>query len=209
MMHLASETSNQQNKRVLFKLNLNCWQVGKSHYFARGHFAPDGDFIDAASQDATYYYLNAAPQWQSFNNGNWKALELATRKLAAGLRRTLTIYTGGYSILTLADDQGLQKPIYLATDSNNNGLIPVPKYYWKVVHDPLSNRAVAFVGINNPHLSGVAGGDVFCRDVCDQVPWVTWNRLKIPSGYTFCCTVAQLKQNVAYAPELGNLDLLL
>jgi DNA/RNA endonuclease G (NUC1) len=34
--------------------------------------APDGDFIDAGSQDATYYFLNTAPQWQNFNGANWK-----------------------------------------------------------------------------------------------------------------------------------------
>lgn len=44
----------------------------KNFFLARGHLAPDGDFIDAASQDATYYYFNTAPQWQSFNGGNWK-----------------------------------------------------------------------------------------------------------------------------------------
>lgn len=44
----------------------------KNFFLARGHLAPDGDFIDAASQDASYYYLNMAPQWQSFNGGNWK-----------------------------------------------------------------------------------------------------------------------------------------
>jgi hypothetical protein len=42
------------------------------YYLSRGHMAPDGDFIDAASQDASYYFMNAAPQFQTFNNGNWK-----------------------------------------------------------------------------------------------------------------------------------------
>lgn len=41
-------------------------------FLSRGHLAPDGDFIDAASQDATYYFLNTAPQWQCFNGANWK-----------------------------------------------------------------------------------------------------------------------------------------
>ena len=38
--------------------------VAKSYYFARGHLSPDGDFVDAASQDASYYFINVAPQWQ-------------------------------------------------------------------------------------------------------------------------------------------------
>lgn len=42
------------------------------YYLARGHLSPDGDFIDAGSQDASYYFMNTAPQFQIFNNGNWK-----------------------------------------------------------------------------------------------------------------------------------------
>jgi hypothetical protein len=44
-----------------------------SQYFlSRGHLAPDGDFIDADSQRASYYFMNAAPQFQTLNGGNWK-----------------------------------------------------------------------------------------------------------------------------------------
>ena len=55
---------------------------GGTDYFARGHLSPDAAFIYDAEQDATYYFMNVAPQFQSFNNGNWKSLELATRKYA-------------------------------------------------------------------------------------------------------------------------------
>ncbi|KAK7023466.1 hypothetical protein SK128_010671 [Halocaridina rubra] len=41
-------------------------------YFAKGHMSPDADFVTIAEQDATYYFINALPQWQAFNNGNWK-----------------------------------------------------------------------------------------------------------------------------------------
>ena len=54
-----------------------------TNYFARGHLSPDAAFIEGPEQDATYYFFNVAPQFQSFNNGNWKALEHATRSLAA------------------------------------------------------------------------------------------------------------------------------
>ena len=47
-----------------------------------GHLAPDASFIDEAEQDATYFFFNVAPQFQSFNNGNWKALEYVTREMA-------------------------------------------------------------------------------------------------------------------------------
>ena len=182
--------------------------VGKSYYFARGHLAPDGDFIDAGSQDATYYFINVLPQWQSFNNGNWKALELATRNLASSRAHDFRTYTGGFGTLTLADVNNVQKSIYLYFDANNNGMVAAPKYYWKVVHDTASNTATAFVAINNPHLSSVSAGDIICPDVCSQVPWATWDRLNIPKGYMYCCTVASLRTAISYAPNLGNLALL-
>ena len=53
-----------------------------TNYFAKGHLSPDAAFIEGAEQDATYFFFNVAPQFQSFNNGNWKALEYATRDLA-------------------------------------------------------------------------------------------------------------------------------
>ena len=67
-----------------------------------------GDFIDAASQDATYYYINVAPQWQSFNNGNWKELESDTRNLAISRKIDLVTYRY-YSLnsLNLKSSEGL------------------------------------------------------------------------------------------------------
>ena len=53
-----------------------------TNYFAKGHLSPDAAFVYDAEQDATYYFMNVAPQFQSFNNGNWKSLEMATRKYA-------------------------------------------------------------------------------------------------------------------------------
>lgn len=176
----------------------------KSYFFSRGHLAPDGDFIDAASQDSTYYYINCAPQWQSFNNGNWKALELAVRNLAAERKSDYTIYTGTFGTMTLADERGQQKPIYLAEGQ----LIPVPKYFWKVIYDTKTKKATAVVGINNPHIATVTGADIFCPDVCNQVPWIKFDRTRIAAGYTFCCSVRSLHNIISYSPNLGNLPLL-
>ena len=173
----------------------------KSFYFARGHLAPDGDFLDAASQDSTYYYINCAPQWQSFNNGNWKALETAVRNLAAERKADYTIFTGTFGLMTLPDVQGRQKRLFLA-----NGQIPVPKYFWKVIHEPATKKATAVIGINNPHLATITGADVFCPDVCPS--WIKFERLRITSGYTFCCTVQSLHNVISHSPNLGDLPLL-
>ena len=52
-----------------------------TNYLAKGHLSPDAGFVYNAMQDATYYFVNVAPQFQSFNNGNWKSLESAARDL--------------------------------------------------------------------------------------------------------------------------------
>merc|ERR1712117_199019 len=35
-------------------------------YLARGHLTPNADFESRAKRDATFYFINAAPQWQYF-----------------------------------------------------------------------------------------------------------------------------------------------
>ena len=37
-----------------------------TRYFAKGHLAPDAAFIYDVFQDATYYFVNVAPQFQTF-----------------------------------------------------------------------------------------------------------------------------------------------
>ena len=54
----------------------------KINFLAKGHLAPDAAFVYQEEADATYFYINAAPQFQSFNNQNWKEIERATRELA-------------------------------------------------------------------------------------------------------------------------------
>jgi DNA/RNA endonuclease G (NUC1) len=47
-----------------------------SHQFlARGHLTAKSDYVFASGQRSTFYFINAAPQWQPFNAGNWNNLE--------------------------------------------------------------------------------------------------------------------------------------
>ena len=64
----------QQQKTIADILgsdNLGYFDINGQVFLSRGHLAPDGDFIDADSQDGSYYFINAAPQWQIFNAGSW------------------------------------------------------------------------------------------------------------------------------------------
>ena len=52
------------------------------NFLARGHLAPDAAFVYQAEADATYFYINVAPQFQSFNNMNWRSIETETQEMA-------------------------------------------------------------------------------------------------------------------------------
>ena len=53
-----------------------------NNYLARGHLTPDASMVYDFQQKATYYFINVAPQFQAFNNGNWKYLEERARDAA-------------------------------------------------------------------------------------------------------------------------------
>ena len=40
-------------------------------FLARGHLSPNADFIFYSWMDATYHFINVAPQWQSFNGSHY------------------------------------------------------------------------------------------------------------------------------------------
>lgn len=66
-----------------------------SHFLAKGHLTPSGDFSnDNFEQTFTYIFTNIVPQWQPFNDGNWRVIEEALRKYANDEGRTLYIITG-------------------------------------------------------------------------------------------------------------------
>ncbi len=52
--------------------------------------------------------------------------------------------------------------MYLYKDSNSTHFIHVPLHFWKVLHDKTANRAVAFIGVNNPHLQ--EDPDLLCQN---------------------------------------------
>jgi len=55
-------------------------------------------FFSCCRQDATFYFLNVAPQWKKFNSGNWLAVELKVRSFAEKNQKDLNIYTGTHKV---------------------------------------------------------------------------------------------------------------
>lgn len=168
----------------------------------------DADFIYAEWQFATYYFVNVAPQWQAFNNGNWKAIEIAVREYAKNAQRDIQVYTGTLGTLK---HKGIN--LFLAKQPGRSGewkRIPVPEFYWKIVHDPVVDEAIVFVGLNNPHFSG-ENPEIevqICPDICAENKWFFLYQKNVNKGYSYCCSYQDFKGIIDWAPDIGDPDVL-
>jgi len=167
-------------------------------YLARGHLSPNADFASQVKRDETSYFINAAPQWQYFNNGAWRTLEKAIREYAEkGQGKTLHVITGTDGILT--DNGGDWYLTWQEKNAKNQKKIPVPKFFWKIVYD--GNEGVAFVGSNEdirnlgqgknqpgkrPHPN--AGNPGIPKDRCPQMYG------DVTKGYIWCYTIQEIFQ---------------
>ncbi|KAL0808398.1 hypothetical protein ABMA28_012872 [Loxostege sticticalis] len=158
--------------------------ITKKEFLSRGHLAARADFSLRASQVATFHYVNTAPQWQRGNAGDWAALEEGLKRRIHALGRPVTVYTGTHGVLSFGDG----KELYLSTDANNNGIVPVPLYLYKLVYDPKTKKAVVFVTINSSFYNSTMTDQLtVCEDVCErrEFSWLTWR----DDGTTsFCCS---------------------
>jgi len=104
--------------------------------FDRGHFAPNSDFEwDADVERQSYYLSNMSPQVSHLNQWEWEQLEADTRA-----------WTLSHTTLIVMDG-----PIWMGTPTTI-GLdhVAVPAAYWKVIVDPTTSEAFAFIMKNEP-----------------------------------------------------------
>ena len=203
-------------QRQTISLLLGSTQLGDQYidettvfFLARGHFSAKADFVYGSQHRATFHFVNVSPQWQTFNGGNWEALESSVRAYADKKKLDLVVYTGTYGVATLPNVNGNETELYLYVDSNNNKAIPVPKFFCKAVYDPNSQAGVVFVGINNPYVSDPQGDYLICTDVCSKISWVHWDQKNIEKGYSYCCEVDDFRSTVKYLPQFTVSGLLI
>lgn len=175
----------------IFGQKANDWFEPIKKGLDRGHLVPKGDFVLTSQKVATFSYLNAKPQFATFNSGNWLLLERSIRK---GLSGTRTIYTGVRGIRDLPldwDPEGrLRKQLHLEFRSAS---VDVPQYFWKVVV-PENGQKLAFIGLNFPEGEE---NDVelidFCNLRCDnwRFSWLQESLREHPTpsgkGTLYCC----------------------
>lgn len=171
-------------------------------YLARGHLAAKADFMFGSQQRGTFYFVNAAPQWQKFNAGNWEAVENGVRTMVADRGLRTEIYTGTWGVLRLPDAQGRAQPLYLDYEANGLGVIPVPALYYKVVIDVVTRRGVVLIGVNNPHATPAqtSGEYRLCPDVAARINWLRWDRTNVQRGFSYACEVNEFVRIVHDLP---------
>ncbi|KAL9908424.1 uncharacterized protein ACN427_004106 [Glossina fuscipes fuscipes] len=181
----------------------------KSLYLVRGHLAAKADYLYATQQHSTFHYFNVAPQWQSFNAGQWATLEYNVRGFVARSHLQVDCYTGTWGILQLPivrETQAIQwQDFYLGVDKNNNEILPVPKLFFRIILDSSHpNRGIALIGVNNPHagIREIEESYVVCRDIREKVPWLRWMRNEnVRKGYLYACRVSELAEAVQHLPH--------
>lgn len=166
--------------------------VNTTSYLSRGHLAPDGDFLLGGWSTATYFYVNAAPQWQVVNAGNWLRVESNARKVADLRQEDLIIITGTREVLKLKSDLGLMVEIFLFDVKK----LAVPKWLWKIVCSPTTSQCIAFVTLNNPHATFISQSELLCPDICATSGWFRPEYSEFTKGYTYCCEVNALLAKV-------------
>lgn len=193
--------------KILNSTELAKKRLKKSEQFlSRGHMVAKADFVYGAMQRSTFWYLNTAPQWQSFNDGNWNSLEDSVRKFAASQYLDLDVYTGVHGQMTMEDERGKQRLIYLHAEG---AIVSAPKFYWKVIYDPSSKRGTAFVGLNDPFIKTITADVYLCADISKKIKWLSWKPRDITAGISYACSVADLRKAVAAVPALDVIDILM
>ncbi|XP_069363658.1 uncharacterized protein [Maniola hyperantus] len=129
----------------------------------------------------------------------------ALRRRVHAYGRAVTVYTGTNGICTLPDSSDVHRQVYLTTDQNNNRVVPVPMYFYKVVYDPTKQTAVAFISINSSYYNNSMIDELaFCDDVCEHNPQFSWLRWRPKDGtHSFCCNYEDFVKTIHDLPKLN------
>ncbi|XP_008546399.1 uncharacterized protein LOC103570437 [Microplitis demolitor] len=178
--------------------------VNSTRFLSKGHMVAKGDFVYGNEQRSTFWYLNAAPQWQSFNGGNWNILEKNIRTFASKRGLNLEIYTGVHDQMKIVIEEvdKNEVPVFLFVNETAR-VLEVPRFYWKIIYQPEIRKGTAFVGLNDPYRKSVTQDMFICRDVSEDmdIKWLKWNKKSLTKGISYVCDVNELRKVVASIPE--------
>lgn len=129
--------------------------------------------------------------------------------MAANRNLTLEVYTGTHGVLKFNDIDGKAQDIYLDID---NKKVPVPRIFYKILFEPLSQSGIVLIGVNNPHISRneIKRDYVVCNEVdLDKVNYIKWRAMDIKRGYSYACDVNDFLKAVPHLQHVKTKSLLL
>ncbi|XP_053996289.1 uncharacterized protein LOC128885924 [Hylaeus anthracinus] len=184
-------------------------KINKDQFLSRGHLTAMSDFVYGSQKTATFSYLNVAPQWVSFNGGNWAILERGVQDFVRNRLLDLEVYTGVHGEMTMADKYGQQQKIHLGEFNTKTPLI-VPKYFWKIIYDPQKKLGTAFVGLNDPFISLNDSTVYLCKDrIESKINWLNWKPTDIKKGVSYACPVNSLRKQIPTIPQFDVVGVLI
>ncbi|CAD6233785.1 GSCOCG00007281001-RA-CDS [Cotesia congregata] len=182
--------------------------VNSTRFLSRGHMVPKSDFVYGNEQRSTFWYVNSAPQWQSFNGGNWNILESSIRKFAVKNGINLEIFTGIHGQMMIEDENNNQVPVYLFGNETHRAL-EVPRFFWKVIYQPETKKGTAFVGLNDPYQSAITEDMFICKDLSERIKLINWNKKSLSKGVSYACDVNHLRKVIPSIPDFPVEDILI
>ena len=117
--------------------------------FDRGHLMPakSNQCQTQSVQDESFYYSNMVAQYHRLNAGDWKSLEMQTRKIAAE-KDSVHIWAGNLG------------------EAKRIGKVAVPQKCWKVIHIKKTNEWSAYLFENNlSKADGIDNNKVTVKDI--------------------------------------------
>jgi hypothetical protein len=180
-----------------FGARINLWFESLDSGIDRGHLAPNADFALSSQRWATFYLLNANPQFHLLNKENWLGIEESIRGLT--VNGQVNIYTGTRGVLRMENLYDTE--INVVLNNVNEPFVPVPEYFWKIVVAP-NSKMYAFIGYNIPF--GYNNGfneeyfrQRFCNRSCLDLEFhwlpqqIRQNSKDHDNGYVHCCMYDQ------------------
>lgn len=188
----------KQQKKVFGALLNDSYQnyFNKKQFLSRGHLSAKSEHIFGSHQRTTFTFINAAPQWQRFNDGTWNTIENEVKRYVSKEKLTVDCYTGTWGVSSLPDVNGTMKELFLSANGTTKQ-IPVPKLFYKIVTDTVNQKGIAFVGVNNPYINETQLKEdyIICNDISDQISWMRIKKNTIAKGFYYACDVIDFLHN--------------
>ncbi|XP_055532391.1 uncharacterized protein LOC129722726 [Wyeomyia smithii] len=172
--------------------------INDTQLLIAGHMTPKGDGVFRSWKRATFFYINAVPQWKTIKTGNLNRVEATVLEIAQRLHESLLVIQGTSGVLTLPHVNGTEVSIALEETA-----IDVPLWTWKIVKSPSRDAGIAFVTLNNPFETKTTSLKPPCDDICSDTGFSVTQYKTFTDGYTICCDPNWLVRNVRFAPEEG------